>query len=218
MKPKTKIIAVVAFSLALAPLFAGGGQVSDEKNAVAERRDKTAVEKGLMLAAFMREKALNEAYLSAMVKNDGKLRKKIKEIAAGDVSEASAVYRVDENFEGIAIAMIFSEGFELSDIRPQIRFDIARNLMEGLPQSFTQKKSGELGTKAVTVLKTDRAFDSAEIIGDTMYIFTFKNAYPVAVIFMQNADNAVWAESFFVLDRDFTAGLEKSGLKLEKVR
>jgi hypothetical protein len=63
---------------------------------------------------------------------------------------------------------------------------------------------------------------------DCMYIFSFGEAYPVAVSFLCGEDGAVFAKASLVLDEDFMSSLEEmlseispeSGIKmkLEKIR
>ena len=59
---KQILILIALFSLSPV-LFAGGGSVQ-------ERRDSTVVEKGLSLASFMREKALDEAFLAVSTEDE----------------------------------------------------------------------------------------------------------------------------------------------------
>ena len=214
-----KIFLILAAAGVLSSQVAAGGGTT---NAVQERETKVIVGWGLQLAAFMKEKANSKPYLSvAITGNSGKLRKIISEIGAGDVSKPTAVYELHENLTFAATRLIMAQGYKLEEIPVKIRIEIGKMLREGLPQTFTRKKAGSLGTEAVDLLKTSRTFDNPLIpvvIGSSLYFFTFEDAYPVALTIIQTADNAIWAEAQFVLDRDIITSLEEQDMDLERLQ
>ena len=79
------------------------------------------------------------------------------------------------------------------------------------------------------MLASGLVFDSDELKEDCIYIYTFKDAYPVAVSFKRGEGKACSAAALFIMDKDFPNSLREMfekfnegfgmemGMKLEKI-
>ena len=218
-----KLFLILSAAVALSSqVAAGGGKVTDEINYAGG--DKTLIEQGLSLASLMREKAGSKTYLALLGGKDKAVNGKIREIAAGDVSAFERVYRVGGDFSEFVSMYAGDLGAgDSASFSPRLKKDFEKRFLAGFPEVW----NGRLGTAEVTaasILASETAFESAELEADCLYIFTFKNAYPVTVSFLRGQGNAVSAKSAFVLNKQFTAGLSALlsemdiGLKMERVR
>ena len=75
----------------------------------------------------------------------------------------------------------------------------------------------------MSILQTQAAFDSEEIKEDCIYVYVFRDSYPVAVSFLRGEGKAVRASAGYVLDKDFPMSLSNvlsefdMGIKIERM-
>ena len=221
-----KTFLILAAAVLVSSAFAKGGE---GKTAKARTEEKTLIAQGLSLAALMHEKANSETYLTLMGGNDEVMGESIREIGAGDVSKPVAVYRLGGDFSEFYSAMLSGLGGVLnadfaSQFSPELKMDIEKRFLSGVASMWNGKTVGATGLAATSVLASESAFDCAELKADCLYIFTFKDAYPVAVSFIRRQGNAVSASASFVMSRDFVAELSALllemdiGLKIERIQ
>ena len=193
------------------------------------QKEKTLIEQGLSLAALMKEKANSDAYIGMFfgASADSSLFAKIKELGAGDVSKPDAIYCLNEDFSTIVFqlmsGMIMMDNF-MEDFSPSLKEEMTKKLLCSIPTIWTAKEGSTDGLAAVSVLSSLKTFDSDELESDCIYIFTFKDSYPVAVAFIRGEGRSVHAQSSFVLDKDFPMSLntmlEEIGfdIRVEKIQ
>ena len=218
MKPKTKIIAIVAFALAIFPTFAGGGA----KKSAVRTKERTLVEQGLRLAALMKEKAESDAYLSIVLGANDSLREKVREMAAGDVSKPKEVYRMKADFAALCAFVAVSGGNPdiAESLSHALKAEFERRFLASIPMMIVAKFSGAEEIAAASIISTSATFDSDELEEDCIFIFTFVASNPVAVSFLRGEGRSVSASAQYITDRDIKAFTEEVDglLTIEKVR
>jgi hypothetical protein len=89
--------------------------------------------------------------------------------------------------------------------------------------SLWNSRNGVNDMALSSVLVSGLVFDSDELKEDCIYIFTFKDAYPVTVSFKRGEGKACSASAIFIMDKDFPNNLIQMlegfnvGIKLEKI-
>ncbi|MBO4386581.1 MAG: hypothetical protein J5817_06130 [Treponema sp.] len=202
MKKQVLVIAAL-MAVCLVAVFARG-------KAGAVRKGKTLLEQGLSLSALMKEKAGCGAYIDMFLGPyaDPSLREKIKEIGAGDVSDPTAVYRINDGL-GTEIFDLMSGNsmaeFNLEEVSPALKDEVEKRIFYSIPSFWTGFTVNAEGLAVVSLLSSEKTFDSNELSKNCIYVFTFKDAYPVAVSFIRGEGISVCARATFILDKDFPA-------------
>ena len=177
-------------------------------NLFAKPSKKTLVEQGLYLASLMKEKASCDSYFAeASLKDDDDLFATLSEFSSDDVSKPTAVYKISGNFTE------FMQGIQATPdtkaFSPVLRKEFELSMLSGFPALWNFSATNSVScVAAASVISSHKVFVSKEISESCIYVFTFEDAYPVAVTFECGEDNAVFATATFVLDRHFPKSLE----------
>ena len=157
---------------------------------------KSPVEHGMEVVGLMDELVGNRDYLSALSGNA-----EVLEIAAelddGSYETYRSVYRVTLDADRIR------ESLGLADVTMS---DGLRTYFDnGALASVITKINAAQGlneTVAASVCTAGRKFVCKDITEHCIYLYTFENGTPIAVVFGKGDDGAVSASGYFILDED----------------
>lgn len=180
------------------------------------------INEGLELAELMHEKASNKSYIS-LLGSSPELESRILEFSKGDVSAPKEVYKITGNLSKFAeILMDISES-EKSFHSKKLKNDFEKKMMSMVPTMLNIRNIDSTSVAAISLLSADSAFVCKGLEKNCIYIFTYDEAYPVAVSFRVEKDNSVYANSNFIYDSDFPSSIKDyfysySAVKIEKIR
>ena len=210
--------AVMVLILCPAMIFAG-----------AVKKDKTLIDQGLKLTSLIKEKAGSKEYIVMFFGPQSQLTELLPDLTSTDYTTPSAVHCLSGDFTQIS-TLLMSEVQEadFSSISEIMGKDISQRILSVIPNMWNSMSSGPSGIAMANVLSSSSVFVCKELKEDCMYIFSFGEAYPVAVSFLYGEDGAVLAKASLVLDEDFIESLEEMlseispetgiKMKLEKIR
>ena len=194
------------------------------------KKPKTLIEHGLSLISLMKEKAGNQSFLNLMSNGNDGIAEKMKEIASGNVSKASAVYCMSGDFYNFGTFLFNRMDLSGTWKNPEEDFysaplkeEMNKRFVSAIPASWNARV-GSTELAVASLLQSEKAFVSKELKSDCIYIFEFQDTYPVAVCFMLYDNNAVLAKSSYIFDRDYVPQLKEvlekfgKGIKLEQIK
>ena len=157
---------------------------------------KSPVEHGMEVVGLMDELVGNRDYLSALSGNSEVLEI-AAELDAGSYETYRSVYRI------IPDAGRIRESLGLADVTMS---DGLRTYFDnGALASVITKINAAQGlneTVASSVCTAGRKFVCKDITEHCIYLYTFENGTPIAVVFGKGDDGAVSASGYFILDED----------------
>lgn len=157
---------------------------------------KSPVEHGMEVVGLMDELVGNRDYLSALSGN-AEVQKIAAELDAGSYETYRSVYRVtfdaDRIRESLGLADVtMSEGLRTYFDNGALASVITKiNAAQGLNE-----------TVAASVCTAGRKFVCKDITEHCIYLYTFENGTPIAVVFGKGDDGAVSASGYFILDEN----------------
>lgn len=159
---------------------------------------KSPVEHGMDVVAMMDELVGNRDYISAL---SGK--EEVAEIAAkldaGSYERYRAVYRISLDTDQLRNSLGMADVTLSDDLRSY--FD------NGALASVITKINAAQGlneTIAASVCTAGKKFVCKDITEHCIYLYTFEEGTPIAVVFGKGEDGAASASGYFVLAEDFT--------------
>lgn len=179
-----------------------------EKKGAKAAKPKTLVEQGLSLISLMKEKASNKPLFKMYFGSNDEVSNIVQEIAQQDFSKPSAVYRLSGDFTTLFSLMTIA--FDTSDMElsSELKEELSKQFLSAIATTWTASKVGAHQLAAASLLTCTKAFVSKELSQDCIFLYEFPDAYPVAVSFLRGEDNAVLAQSSFVIDKDFIKSLQ----------
>ncbi|MBQ7931206.1 MAG: hypothetical protein IJ334_09365 [Clostridia bacterium] len=157
---------------------------------------KSPVEHGMEVVGLMDELVGNRDYLSALSGN-AEVLEIAAELDAGSYETYRSVYRI------IPDAGRIRESLGLADVTMS---DGLRTYFDnGALASVITKINAAQGlneTVASSVCTAGRKFVCRDITEHCIYLYTFENGTPIAVVFGKGDDGAVSASGYFILDED----------------
>ena len=188
-----KIFSVVlAFAMLISMSACGNGSKGS---------GKSLCEQGLDVASLMVEATRTEKYVE-IYSSSSELGKMIKEIGEGDYETFEAVYAItidDEKFRGIL------EVDNYNEISERLQAAL-RNRMFG---SLITQINGMGGTEELAVSSIcthGKTFVDDSITENTIYLYVYEDALPIAVTFTVGEDGAVSASGTFIMYDGFSCG------------
>ena len=188
-----KILSVVlAFAMLISMSACGNGSKGS---------GKTLYEQGLDVASLMVEATRTEKYVE-IYSSSSELGKMIKEIGEGDYETLEAVYAItidDEKFREIL------EVDNYNEISERLQAAL-RNRMFG---SLITQINGMGGTEELAVSSIcthGKTFVDDSITDNTIYLYVYEDALPIAVTFTVGEDGAVSASGTFIMYDGFSCG------------
>ena len=192
-------------------------------------KENKLIEQGLKLTSLIKEKAGSKEYIAMFFGPQSQLTEFLPDLTSADYTTPSAVHCLSGDFTQIS-TLLMSEVQEadFSSLSEIMDKDISQRILSVIPNMWNSMSSGPSGIAMANVLSSSSVFVCKELKEDCMYIFSFGEAYPVAVSFLCGEDGAVLAKASLVLDEDFMSSLEEmlseispeSGIKMkmEKIR
>ena len=196
MKAK-KLFSVLLTLVMTISLCACGGTGASGSNT----SDKSLYEQGLGVISLMAEAAQAEEYVGAYTGNP-EIMRIIQNVGAGDYTTPKAVYSLSVNDE-VLLSMLGLENLN------GISAELKDNLLSRSFGSLITQINGYAGVNnlaASSVLTLGKSFVDSTLAEDVIYIYTFENAFPVAVTFTVGENGAVSAGGNFIMYEDFTCG------------
>ena len=163
--------------------------------------DKSLYEQGLGVISLMAEAAQAEEYVGAYTGNP-EIMEIIQNVGAGDYTAPKAVYSLSVSDE-VLLSML---GLENPN---GISAELKDNLLNRSFGSLITQINGYAGVNnlaASSVLTLGKSFVDSTLTEDVIYIYTFENAFPVAVTFSVGENGAVSAGGNFIMYEEFTCG------------
>ena len=161
-------------------------------------------EKGIEIAAQVKEMSENDAYLQA-ISGRQRVLKNLEGVSAIDPEHPAAVYQI--RFEGDGHLPML--GLKESDIVSQaLRDDLRARSHTALIQQVNAMGGAEL-IAASSICTSSRNFIDEAFEGDMIYLYVYDNAVPVMVAFSSGAEQIVRATGSPILCDMFTAGSQE---------
>lgn len=196
MKTKKLISTLAVFVMIISLCACGGAGASGSTTS-----EKSLYEQGLGVISLMAEAASAEEYVGAYTGNP-EIMEIIQNVAAGDYTTPTAVYSLSVNDE-VLLSMLGLENLNV------ISAELKENLLSRSFGSLITQINGYAGVNnlaASSVLTLGKSFVDSSITEDVIYIYTFENAFPVAVSFTVGENGAVSAGGNFIMYEEFTCG------------
>lgn len=161
--------------------------------------NKALYDHGMDVIALMTELAGNEQYVSVTT-GSSDIATIVNEINQGDFSSPKAVYALtfpDTQLDNLA------EIESMGDFSPELKKMLRdRSLSTLIAQINSYAGANYLA--AVSICSIGKSLIGTTIDNYTVYIYTFENATPVAIIFTPGEANITGASGQFILNNNFT--------------
>ncbi len=189
---KSKCILVMAMTIITMLMLGGCGEE--------QSGGKSLREHGMDLVRIMEEMVKNDNYGKLVGGDNSTLEELRIQLAAGDYTSPEAVYEMSvPSIQSILTLVNESEGsYDFSDA-------LNRQLDNKSASVLVNQLNAMKGTAALacsSLYTAGKSFVSNELSENTIYVYTFENGYPVAVVFTAGEDHAVTAQGTFILSED----------------
>lgn len=179
-----KLIVIVAFA---------GGLISARGNGRSGSGPASLYSAGLEVVEIMSELARSEAYINAYT-GDGAVKSLIQRFAGGDYSAPKAVYAISVSDKDLA-AMAELDTLNTSE---KLKTFIRKRVFSALMTQINGM-SGARALAAAMICVVSKTFVDDNAGDDTIYLYTYDNAVPVAVTFTTGDDKSVSAAGVFAV-------------------
>lgn len=161
--------------------------------------EKSLREQGMDIIKVMEEMVKSEDYGSLM-SGSADLEEIRLQLAAGDYTSPAAVYEISVPtiWSILALAGESEDSYDFSDtLKKQLDIKSASALTGQL-----NAMKGTVALAGTSLYTAGKTFVSDELTENTIYLYTFQNGYPIAVVFTAGEDHAVTAQGTFILWED----------------
>ncbi len=165
--------------------------------------DKSLYEQGLDVVALMSEMARTDGYV-AIYSGSQEMCDAVKNIGKGDFGEPKAVYEITVDDESLALV---SGMKNLEGASEELKQSLKQKLLAAFMMQINGM-GGAVDLASSNVCAAEKTFVNGDVTEDTIYLYTYENALPAAVIFMVGEDGAVSANGIFIMFDEFTCGSE----------
>lgn len=185
---------------------------------------KSLYRHGLEVADVIAEMARSEDYL-AMYGAIPEVAALAADAGQGDFTKPKAVYRITIPASAVLTLLGEEEGLDLKQLSPALGQIVQAKLQSAFITQINAQ-AGQAAIAAASVCTAQKLFVSKELTENTIYLYTYENAVPVAVAFTGGADGAVSASGMLVLNENFTQDAvqalaqyeETLGIQVEEVK
>ncbi len=161
---------------------------------------KSLYSQGLELVGMMSELTKSEDYVNVYTPNED-IKNIIAEIGNNDYSVApKAVYSISISEDDLAA---LSELNGINNLSDELKDVLSRKTL-GAVITQINGMSGVDNLAAASLCTVGKTFVNENVTEDTIYLYTYENALPVAVTFAVGDDFSVSANGVFVMYEDFT--------------
>ena len=150
--------------------------------------------RGMQIISMMEEIAESDDYLS-IYSSDEELLHIIGTFAEGDHSDPKTIYRLtlsEESVKSLCGTDI------LTSLSPELQTFLESRVQASII-NIANARGGSAALAATSICTAGKTFVSDEITSDTIYLYTFENAVPVAVSFTVGEGNTVSASGTFLI-------------------
>ncbi len=170
-------------------------EISDTENICTHLSNKSPYEQGLELIELITEMAENEAYIK-MATDDDAVTGIIKSFA-GDRSKPLVVYAItlNKSIENMITEEIDTS--EWSSMSKELRELIVNRYRSSILTAINSQ-GGNYTVAATSLCTAGKSFISEALKEDTIYLYTYENAKPVAITFTVAENNHIGASAIFV--------------------
>lgn len=192
----SKIKSTIAV-VSAAALMLGLGACNDNSSG---GETKSLYSQGLELVGMMSELTKSEDYVNVYTPNED-IKNIIAEIGNNDYSVApKAVYSISISEDDLAA---LSELNGINNLSDELKDVLSRKTL-GAVMTQINGMSGVDNLAAASLCTVGKTFVNENVTEDTIYLYTYENALPVAVTFAVGDDFSVSANGVFVMYEDFT--------------
>ena len=174
---------------------------SNESNESSKTETKSLYAHGLELVQLMSEMTLSEEYVDISI-GDSNIKTVIQDISTGDYSAPKAVYAITISDEYLA-TMVELDNF--GNASKELKNLLKKRIFSALITQINSW-SGSENVAAASVCTAGKTFVNENATNNVIYLYTYENAKPVAVMFTAGEDQTVSANGVFVLYDEFTCG------------
>lgn len=161
---------------------------------------KSLYSQGLELVGMMSELTKSEDYVNVYTPNED-IKNIIAEIGNNDYSVApKAVYSISISEDDLAA---LSELNGINNLSDELKDVLSRKTL-GAVITQINGMSGVDNLAAASLCTVGKTFVNENVTEDTIYLYTYENALPVAVTFAVGDDFSISANGVFVMYEDFT--------------
>lgn len=150
--------------------------------------------RGMQIISMLEEIAESEDYLS-IYSSDSDIMSIINSFAEGDHSDPATIYRLtlsEETVKSLCGTDI------LTSLSPELQAFLESRVQASII-NIANARGGSTALAATSICTAGKTFVSDEISSDTIYLYTFENAVPVAVSFTVGEGNTVSATGTFLI-------------------
>ncbi|MBO5256534.1 MAG: hypothetical protein J6C42_03425 [Clostridia bacterium] len=161
--------------------------------------------RGMQIVSMLEEIAESEEYLS-IYSADPELLNIIATFAEGDHSDPKIIYRLtlsEENVKSLCGTDV------LTSLSPKLQ-DFLEGRVQASIINIANARGGSTALAATSICTAGRTFVSDEISSDTIYLYTFEDAVPVAVSFTVGESSTVTATGTFLIAEELNTDSPES--------
>ena len=161
--------------------------------------------RGMQIVSMLEEIAESEEYLS-IYSADPELLNIIATFAEGDHSDPKIIYRLtlsEENVKSLCGTDV------LTSLSPKLQ-DFLEGRVQASIINIANARGGSTALAATSICTAGRTFVSDEISSDTIYLYTFEDAVPVAVAFTVGESSTVTATGTFLIAEELNTDSPES--------
>lgn len=174
-----------------------GNTATEAPATAAPIAEKSLYEHGLEIITLMDEMLHSELYLHTMT-SSGEIQEAAATLAQETYDTPTAVYEITVPTFASMLALLEEEITGMNALSE----DLITMLNARSASSLISQLNAREGTTAlatVSVFTANKVFVSEELTENTIYLYTFENGTPIAVVFTLGEDHAVSAAGYFVL-------------------
>ena len=196
IKRKRKCISAIATSLILLLTLSGCGTQKID--------GKSLREHGMDIVKIMEEMVKNADYGKLTGGDNNTLEENRVQLATGDYAAPAAVYGMSlPSFQ--SILTLVGESEESYNFSEALNTQLDNKSASVLVNQLNSMK-GVSALAGTSLYTAGKVFVSNELTENTIYLYTFQNGYPIAVVFTVGEDHAVTAQGTFLLWEDIDQG------------
>ena len=161
--------------------------------------------RGMQIISMLEEIAESEEYLS-IYSSDKELLNIIASFAEGDHSDPKTIYRLtlsEESVKSLCGTDI------LTFLSPELQ-SFLESRVQASVINIANARGGSTALAATSICTAGKTFVSDEITADTIYLYTFENAVPVAVSFTVGEGHTVSASGTFLIPEELNTDSPES--------
>ncbi|MDE6025785.1 MAG: hypothetical protein K2G45_10075 [Lachnospiraceae bacterium] len=159
---------------------------------------------GLELATSISELSKNEMYVEASLPmREDFMLEMVSSIADMDYSQPEHVYRVKNMDEVISSAMAFVMEVDMDAFSDVIQKYLEARFVNAISTYITGQRTSATAIALSSIFVMETSFTDASVKDYEVYIYTYKDAYPVMVCFVPGKDGAVAATAGYILVDDY---------------